>query len=171
MAAIELGGMFADLVHAGHETVGLGKMPIGDRLVQLSLGKGLDLVDAAPVVPIGRVVPIHAGEQRAQRARRNGIDIARNHLAGGAGEIGQRGIAGGIDEGFGADEPIAFHIADHRALDAAARSFCVDNPSKEPHLDAGIQRHLVEQALERLGPERHPAIELAVQEFRDHVGS
>src|SRR5262249_17843552 len=35
--------------------------------------------------------------------------------------------------------------------------------------DAGVLRELVEMALELLGTERHPAVELAVQEFRHHV--
>ena len=54
--AVELRAVLADLVHARHEAVGLGEVAVRDGLLQLLLGEGLDLVDAAPILAIGRIV-------------------------------------------------------------------------------------------------------------------
>ncbi len=126
-------------------------------------------VDAAPIVAVGRIIPIHAGKQRAQGARRHRVDVAQDDLTIGAGEVRQGGIPGGVDEGLGLDETIALHIADDGALNASILRLGIDDAGEEAHVDAGVLRHLVEQPLERLWLEGYPAIELAVQEFRHHM--
>src|SRR5204863_3979853 len=157
VAAVEVAGGIADLLHAGDEMVGMAEVAVGVRLWQIFVLDRIAHRVGPAVRGIGRVIPIDAAEG-GTHGRRLARPVAARDFARHAAGGGEHRVTGGIDERLGAYVAQPLDVADDRAANAVAGSIGIDHAGEIPDLHAGIDAIVVEQPLETLRIERNPAV-------------
>src|SRR3954447_340825 len=142
MSAIEIAGDLADFLHTSDEMIRMAEMPVRIRLWQIFFLYLLAHRVGAAICVVSWVIPVDAAEGGANGCGRKWPIAARGlarHFAGRC----QNRVAGGVDEGLGADETKALDVADNRPVDLMTVAVGIDHACEVTDFHTGLDAELV----------------------------